>query len=419
MDAENILKIVERLQKARIGDVGRLSYIEKTIKSGKNLYNSDIRYVLAKSEQLKTQLSVPKILTNAPKQAPPHRCYVCNDELHLQDRVVRHQNEWIHLTCFDRKLKTTPELQDGNTAPERQAQEKSTLIPEQSQSSKLPIARQQHKRSKEKAKTDPVLILLAIVIFSLLIFTAYSMFSTLSIIAISLAAILVFFQIVSKTSPQVQYKYGRKGASLFSISVMIMPFGLGTIIAYDGYSSGAMSIIQTVFIWGLTLSFWQTMLFVPLAIRSIARESLLQAPTEYPRMSVLIPAYNEEKVIRTTIESLLATDYPDKEIIAIDDGSKDQTFSIMSEYKDKIKVIHKENGGKASALNAGMLYATGSIIVILDADTIIGHSSLKQLAKSFSNENVAAVAGNIKIRNRVNILTWCQALEYLSGIQIM
>ncbi|CDI05458.1 glycosyltransferase family 2 protein [Candidatus Nitrosotenuis uzonensis] len=419
MDAENILKIVEHLQKARIGDVGRLSYIEKTIKSGKNLYNSDIRYVLAKSEQLKTQLSVPKIPANAPKQAPPHRCYVCNDELHLQDRVVRHQNEWMHLACFDRKLKTMPELQAGNTAPEQQAQEKSTLVPEPSQSSKSPIARQQHKHSKEKAKTDPVLVLLAIVIFSLLIFTAYSMFSTLSIIAISLAAILVFFQIVSKTSPQVQYKYGRKGASLFSISVMIMPFGLGTIIAYDGYSSGAMSIIQTVFIWGLTLSFWQTMLFVPLAIRSIARESLLQAPTEYPRMSVLIPAYNEEKVIRTTIESLIATDYPDKEIIAIDDGSKDQTFSIMSEYKDKIKVIHKENGGKASALNAGMLYATGSIIVILDADTIIGYSSLKQLAKSFSNENVAAVAGNIKIRNRVNILTWCQALEYLSGIQIM
>jgi cellulose synthase/poly-beta-1,6-N-acetylglucosamine synthase-like glycosyltransferase len=161
------------------------------------------------------------------------------------------------------------------------------------------------------------------------------------------------------------------------------------------------------------------MLFVPLAIRSISVESMLAEPLTYPRISVLVPAYNEEKVIRTTIESLLSTDYPDKEIIVIDDGSKDQTLQIASRYKDKIKVIHKENGGKASALNTGMLYSTGPIIVILDADTIIGHTALKQIAKSFSNENVAAVAGNVKIRNRINCLTWCQALEYLSGIQIM
>jgi cellulose synthase/poly-beta-1,6-N-acetylglucosamine synthase-like glycosyltransferase len=161
------------------------------------------------------------------------------------------------------------------------------------------------------------------------------------------------------------------------------------------------------------------MLFVPLAIRSVSLESLLEEPLSYPRISVLVPAYNEEKVIRTTIESLLSTDYPDKEIIVIDDGSKDQTLEIASRYKDKVKVIHKENGGKASALNAGLLYSTGSIITILDADTIIGHTALKHIAKSFSNENIAAVAGNIKIRNRINCLTWCQALEYLSGIQIM
>lgn len=200
---------------------------------------------------------------------------------------------------------------------------------------------------------------------------------------------------------------------------MVMPFALGTVIAYDGYSMGVMSVIQTIFLWGLVLSFWQTMLFVPLAIRSVTRESLLREPVDLPRMSVLVPAYNEEKVIRTTLEALLATNYPDKEIIAIDDGSKDDTLRIMSEYKDRVKVIHKENGGKASALNAGMLYATGSIIVILDADTIIGNSALRHIAKSFADENVVAVAGNIKIRNRMNVLTWCQALEYLSGIQIM
>jgi cellulose synthase/poly-beta-1,6-N-acetylglucosamine synthase-like glycosyltransferase len=161
------------------------------------------------------------------------------------------------------------------------------------------------------------------------------------------------------------------------------------------------------------------MLFVPLAVRSAAREALLKEPTVYPRISVIVPAYNEEKVIGETIGALLATDYPDKEIIVVDDGSKDKTLEVAMKFKEKIKVIHKENGGKASALNQGLLYATGDIVVIVDADTIIGHSSLKHIAKSMIDENVAAVAGNVKIRNKINWLTWCQALEYMSGIQIM
>jgi cellulose synthase/poly-beta-1,6-N-acetylglucosamine synthase-like glycosyltransferase len=269
-----------------------------------------------------------------------------------------------------------------------------------------------------KVWPDPVLVVLAIAIFSLLTYTAYSIFSFLSIIAIGSAGILVFYQILSRKPPSTQYQYKTKGASLYSIAILVMPFGFGTIMALDGYLS-FMTLAQAIFVWSLALSFWQTMLFVPLAIRSVTRESQLPEPSELPRISVLVPAYNEEKVIRTTIESLLATDYPDKEIIVIDDGSKDETLKIASQYKDKIKVLHKDNGGKASALNQGLLYATGEIVTIVDADTIIGHSSLRHIARGMAGENVAAVAGNVKIRNKMNWLTWCQALEYLSGIQIM
>ena len=180
-----------------------------------------------------------------------------------------------------------------------------------------------------------------------------------------------------------------------------------------------MTITQAVFVWTLTLSFWQTMLFVPLAIRSAYRDSLISEPKVYPSMSILIPAYNEEKVIKNTIESIIQSDYPKKEIIVIDDGSKDRTLEIAKQYKNEIKVLHKENGGKASALNHGLLFTKGEIIVIVDADTIIGRNALKSIAKGLSDEKVAAVAGNIKIRNKVNWLTWCQALEYLSAIQIM
>lgn len=166
------------------------------------------------------------------------------------------------------------------------------------------------------------------------------MFSYLSYVAIGIAAVLSFYQILSRREPSSQYKYKTRTASFYSIVVMVLPFVLGGLMLYDGYT-GTMSIIQVLFVWMLTLSFWQTMLFVPLAIRSVTRESQLKDPLTWPRISVIIPAYNEEKVIETTIKSLLSTDYPDKEIIVVDDGSKDDTLTIASQFKDQIKVIHK------------------------------------------------------------------------------
>lgn len=304
------------------------------------------------------------------------------------------------------------------------------------------------KPKPRKIRPDPVLVVLAVAIFSLLFFAAYTIYTLMSVISISLAGIIAFYHILSRKAPDTQYKYKAKGASFYTVAVLIMPFAFGIINAVDvvgafGTLAGldklqvlnqnsildsinhldgqrsAHALIQAIFVWCLTLSFWQTMLFVPLAIRSAARENSLQDPPVWPKISVLVPAYNEEKVIQTTIESLLATDYPDKEIIVIDDGSKDNTLNLAMSYKEKIKVIHKENGGKASALNQGLLYATGEIVTIVDADTIIGNSALKHIARAMTEQNVAAAAGNIKIRNKTNWLTWCQSLEYLSGIQIM
>ncbi|WP_179369283.1 glycosyltransferase family 2 protein [Candidatus Nitrosotenuis sp. DW1] len=422
-----LLEIVKKLQDAEMGDSGRLSYILHSLEKGKKIYESDKKYLNKKHEQLQKTQSVKNTEKQnlKPLNSPAvphsnrvlinrmHKCASCGNDLGLEERTTRYENRWFHTACFSSVLKesTLPKSTQVVEVPPHvepcHAEALQTKPIEQIRTKAL------------RTKADPVLVLLASMIFSLLVITAYSMLSYLSLIAISVAAVMVFYHIVSRKEPKSQYSYGRRAASSYSIMVMIMPFVLGTLIAYDGHASGIAGVIQTIFVWCLMLSFWQTMLFVPLAIRSIALEALLREPDPYPKISVLVPAYNEEKVIRTTIESLLATDYPDKEIIVIDDGSKDKTLEIASYYKDKIKVIHKENGGKASALNAGMLYATGSIITILDADTIIGHTALKHIAKSFSTENVAAVAGNIKIRNRVNCLTWCQALEYLSGIQIM
>ena len=273
--------------------------------------------------------------------------------------------------------------------------------------------------SDRKKGIDPILICLAIAIFSLLVYIAYSTFSILSILAITVAGGLVFYNILArKHAGKNQYKYGKKRASVLSLFVLFLPLVFGTIMALDGYIN-LMTITQTIFIWTLTLSFWQTMLFVPLAIQSVYKESTLPPLRSFPSMTILIPAYNEDKVIHRTIESLIYAEYPNKEIIVIDDGSTDKTLEIAKKFREKIKVVHKENGGKASALNFGLLYAKGEIIVIVDADTIVGRQALKNIAKGLADESVAAVAGNIKIRNKVNWLTWCQALEYLTGIQIM
>jgi cellulose synthase/poly-beta-1,6-N-acetylglucosamine synthase-like glycosyltransferase len=214
-------------------------------------------------------------------------------------------------------------------------------------------------------------------------------------------------------------KPGKRAPSAFLLFLLASPFVIGAMIAYEGYTL-LESPTRIILLWAMTISFWSTMLFVPMAVLSKYREDIQPDVKSYPKVSVIIPAYNEEKVIANTIEALLETKYPKKEIIFVDDGSKDNTLRIATRYKDRIKVLHKENGGKATALNYGIQYSTGEIIVIVDADTIIGRQSLKEIVKGFEvDEHVAAVAGNIKVRNATNWITKCQALEYITGIQIV
>ncbi|MGI0087701.1 MAG: glycosyltransferase family 2 protein [Nitrosotalea sp.] len=272
----------------------------------------------------------------------------------------------------------------------------------------------------KNSTVDPLLVIITVAIFGILFLMAYLLFSLTSLIAIGIGAALVVYQIATLQGKLAsKFRYGTRFPSSFLIFLVISPVALGVTIGLDTYSIQE-SVVKAILLWGLTLTFWSTLLFVPLSLYSKHREANLPEPSTYPKISVLVPAYNEEKVIEKTIQGLIETKYPDKEIIVIDDGSKDSTLQIINKYKRQIKALHKDNGGKASAINFGLAYSTGEIIVIVDADTIIGLDSLIYLAKGFSvNENVAAVAGNIKVRNRRNWLTWCQAVEYVAGIQIV
>ncbi|MEK7598821.1 MAG: glycosyltransferase [Patescibacteria group bacterium] len=136
------------------------------------------------------------------------------------------------------------------------------------------------------------------------------------------------------------------------------------------------------------------------------------------KVSVIVPAYNEEKVIAATVNSLLASDYPDFEIIVVDDGSTDRTYEVMTKnfsISSRVKIFTKPNGGKATALNHGIALAEAEIIITLDADTLFTPETVSKLARHFINPKVGAVAGNAKVGNRINLLTRWQALEYITS----
>jgi poly-beta-1,6 N-acetyl-D-glucosamine synthase len=208
--------------------------------------------------------------------------------------------------------------------------------------------------------------------------------------------------------------------SVFSLSLLFLPLFFGLIIGYEGIESWR-SLPLAIDAAGLTITFWSCFLTIPLAVRSKLVEEGADkvALKSFPKVTILVPAYNEENCIANTIDSLLEANYPNKEIIVIDDGSTDKTASIAKQYSSKgVKVFSKANGGKSSALNYGFALSDGDPIIIVDADSIIGRIAIEELVKKFENPNVVAVCGNIKVRNRINFVTKCQALEYIFSINI-
>ena len=144
-------------------------------------------------------------------------------------------------------------------------------------------------------------------------------------------------------------------------------------------------------------------------------------PNYLPGVAVLIPAYNEEKVIERTVCSVLNSDYPHLRVIVIDDGSKDATLEVTRAAfqreidEGRVTVLTKPNSGKADALDHGLEQVTEELFIGIDADTIVAPDAIARLVPHFSNPKVAAIAGNAKVGNRVNLWTRWQALEYITS----
>jgi peptidoglycan-N-acetylglucosamine deacetylase len=146
-----------------------------------------------------------------------------------------------------------------------------------------------------------------------------------------------------------------------------------------------------------------------------------------PLVSIIVPAYNEEVNAVSSVQSLLNGDYPNFEVIFVNDGSLDQTHERVSEafaHDPRVKVFTKPNGGKASALNYGIGMSEAEYVICIDADTKLLPNAVSLLMEHFGEERkghragrgpVGAVAGNVKVGNQVNLLTRWQAIEYISS----
>jgi cellulose synthase/poly-beta-1,6-N-acetylglucosamine synthase-like glycosyltransferase/spore germination protein YaaH/peptidoglycan/xylan/chitin deacetylase (PgdA/CDA1 family) len=144
-------------------------------------------------------------------------------------------------------------------------------------------------------------------------------------------------------------------------------------------------------------------------------------PDFRPPVSVVIAAFNEEKVIVRTVRSVLDNGYENLELVVVDDGSKDETLAVLTEAFDgdtRVRIRTQPNRGKARALNHAIREAQFNILVALDADTILRRGTIEKLVRHFQDENVGAVSGNARVGNRRGWLTRFQSIEYICGFNL-
>lgn len=145
-----------------------------------------------------------------------------------------------------------------------------------------------------------------------------------------------------------------------------------------------------------------------------------------PKISIVIPAWNEEVGLLSTVQTILKSEYTNIEIIVVNDGSTDSSDAAMKKFIEKfdaqtilnkspisIKYFYKENGGKGRALNYGIARASGDIIMTIDADCVLTPTTVGNFAKSFADPSVMAAVGNVKVGSSKTVLGTIQYLEFL------
>lgn len=172
----------------------------------------------------------------------------------------------------------------------------------------------------------------------------------------------------------------------------------------------------------ITSLIWMATAIVYYIRRDLREPEHPVADDQLPLVSVLLPAYCEEEVISSSIQGLLELDYPNFEVIVINDGSSDGTASKVRPFLSdpRVRLLNKiTNEGKAMALNDAIPCAKGELLLVMDADAVPDPQLLRVMVPHFRYPRVAAVAGNPRVSNITNLLTRLQAVEFSSVIGLM
>ncbi len=208
---------------------------------------------------------------------------------------------------------------------------------------------------------------------------------------------------------------------LVLVIVYTLPY---TVLSFSSLLEYATIVAFVIFLFILLIRYFAILVMAYLYVNEY---TFMESNGFSPFISIIVPVFNEGKIIKRSVLSLLNLDYKNYEVIIVNDGSSDDTKQIAESLvgyqqgkhgKIKISLINQTNLGKARALNAGIYYSKADFVLCMDGDSQLAPQSLKAAVRHFKDPKIGAVAGNVKVLNRMKFFTDLQALEYIEGLNM-
>ncbi|MFZ2322175.1 MAG: glycosyltransferase [Ignavibacteriaceae bacterium] len=231
-----------------------------------------------------------------------------------------------------------------------------------------------------------------------------------------------------KKGENLEQKYLRRilvSGIISLLLVLIIAYTLPyTVLSFSALLEYSTIVALVIFLFILLVRYFAILVMAYLYINEY---TFMEGNGFAPFVSIIVPVFNEGKIIKQSILSLLNLDYINYEIIIVNDGSSDDTKDIAESLvgyqqgkynKIKISLINQPNLGKARALNAGIYYSKSEFVLCMDGDSQLVPESLKAAVRHFKDPKIGAVAGNVKVLNRNKFFTDLQALEYIEGLNM-
>ncbi|MBX7444323.1 MULTISPECIES: bifunctional polysaccharide deacetylase/glycosyltransferase family 2 protein [unclassified Arthrobacter] len=191
-----------------------------------------------------------------------------------------------------------------------------------------------------------------------------------------------------------------------------------TAISWGLVAAGVVTFVRAILVMFFAARHSRAARRLPGTGRARRRADVMVGPAVTGPATVIVPAYNESAGIEAAVRSIVASSHP-VEVIVVDDGSTDGTADIVEALGlPGVTVIRKENGGKPSALNAGIRAASHDLVVMVDGDTVFEPDTVRALIQPFADPRVGAISGNTKVANRGGILGAWQHIEYVVGFNL-